>query len=82
MAKKRSSNIFSPTVATGWRSLGSGFRFDRVTSMIYYDHGLERNFTKYEEYFDGQQDEDALTYLFLANKMIRINPEALTIAKR
>ena len=59
-----------------------GFRFDGVTSMIYYDHGLERNFTKYEEYFDGQQDEDALTYLFLANKMIHeINPEALTIAE-
>ena len=59
-----------------------GFRFDGVTSMIYYDHGLERNFTKYEEYFDGQQDEEALTYLFLANKMIHeINPEALTIAE-
>jgi 1,4-alpha-glucan branching enzyme len=36
-----------------------GFRFDGVTSMIYYDHGLEKNFTSYSEYFDGNQDIDA-----------------------
>ena len=59
-----------------------GFRFDGITSMIYYDHGLEKNFTTYDEYFNGQQDEDALTYLLLANKMIhQINPEAVTIAE-
>jgi len=59
-----------------------GFRFDGITSMIYYDHGLEKNFTSYNEYFDGNQDEDALTYLFLANKMIHIyKPEAITIAE-
>ncbi len=59
-----------------------GFRFDGVTSMIYYDHGLEKNFTDYDEYFNGQQDEDALTYLFLANKMIhQIRPGAITIAE-
>jgi 1,4-alpha-glucan branching enzyme len=47
-----------------------GFRFDGVTSIIYYDHGLEKNFTRYDEYFDGGQDEDALVYLYLANKLI------------
>jgi 1,4-alpha-glucan branching enzyme len=59
-----------------------GFRFDGITSMIYYDHGLEKNFTSYNEYFDGNQDEDALVYLFLANKLIHnYNPEAITIAE-
>jgi 1,4-alpha-glucan branching enzyme len=59
-----------------------GFRFDGITSMIYYDHGLEKNFTSYDEYFDGAQDEDALTYLFLANKMIHsFKPGAITIAE-
>ena len=52
-----------------------GFRFDGVTSMIYYDHGLEKNFTSYSDYFDGNQDEDALIYLYLANKLIhKIKP--------
>jgi 1,4-alpha-glucan branching enzyme len=59
-----------------------GFRFDGITSMIYYDHGLEKNFTSYNEYFDGNQDEDALVYLFLANKMIhKFKPSAITIAE-
>ena len=59
-----------------------GFRFDGITSMIYYDHGLEKNFTSYNEYFDGNQDEDALVYLYLANKLIhQIRPGALTIAE-
>jgi 1,4-alpha-glucan branching enzyme len=59
-----------------------GFRFDGITSMIYYDHGLDRNFTSYGEYFDGGQDTDALAYLYLANKMIHeFRPGALTIAE-
>jgi len=59
-----------------------GFRFDGVTSMIYFDHGLGRNFTSYDQYFDGNEDGDAITYLTLANKMIHeINPEAVTIAE-
>ncbi len=59
-----------------------GFRFDGVTSMIYYDHGLEKNFTSYDDYFDGGQDEDALIYLYLANKLIHsYKPGALTIAE-
>jgi len=59
-----------------------GFRFDGVTSMLYYDHGLERDFTSYDFYFDGGQDEDAICYLSLANKMIQeIRPGALSIAE-
>lgn len=59
-----------------------GFRFDGVTSMIYYDHGLNRDFTEYKLYYDGGQDEDAITYLALANKVIHeVNPNAMTIAE-
>lgn len=59
-----------------------GFRFDGVTSMLYYDHGLNRNFTDFKAYFDGGQDEDALSYLFLANQFIHtLRPDALTIAE-
>ena len=59
-----------------------GFRFDGVTSMLYYDHGLSRNFNHYDMYFDGGQDEDAITYLCLANRVIhQVNPEAITIAE-
>ena len=59
-----------------------GFRFDGVTSMIYLDHGLGKDFTDYSCYFDGNQDEDALLYLGLANIMIKeINPKAITIAE-
>ena len=59
-----------------------GFRFDGVTSMLYYDHGLSRDFTSYEMYFDGQQDEDAITYLMLANKLIKeVHADSLTIAE-
>jgi len=59
-----------------------GFRFDGVTSMIYYNHGLEKNFTRYEDYFDGGQDTDALTYLYLANSTIhQFRPGAITVAE-
>ncbi len=59
-----------------------GFRFDGITSMIYYDHGLGKDFTDYSCYFDGNQDEDALTYLTLANRLVKeINPDAVTIAE-
>lgn len=59
-----------------------GFRFDGVTSMLYFDHGLGRDFTEYSQYFDGSQDEDAITYLGLANQLIHeCNPCAITIAE-
>ncbi|MGD2035770.1 MAG: alpha-amylase family glycosyl hydrolase, partial [Bacteroidales bacterium] len=59
-----------------------GFRFDGVTSMLYYDHGLERSFSSYDYYFDGGQDGDAIIYLTLANELIHeVNPQAITIAE-
>ncbi len=59
-----------------------GFRFDGITSMLYYDHGLSRDFTSYEMYYDGQQDEDAISYLSLVNKMIKeIHPGSLCVAE-
>jgi len=59
-----------------------GFRFDGVTSMLYYDHGLSRNFTNYGMYYDGLQDEDAITYLALSNKLIKmVNQGAITVAE-
>ncbi len=59
-----------------------GFRFDGVTSMMYYDHGLGRDFTNYNFYYDGNQDDDAITYLILANKLIhQTNTNALSIAE-
>ncbi len=59
-----------------------GFRFDGITSMIYFDHGLGKDFTDYSLYFDGNQDEDALVYLALANRLVKeVNPDAITIAE-
>ncbi|MGL4293860.1 MAG: alpha-amylase family glycosyl hydrolase, partial [Bacteroidales bacterium] len=59
-----------------------GFRFDGVTSMLYFSHGLDEQFNGYADYYNGNQDGDAITYLTLANKMIHeINPNALTIAE-
>jgi 1,4-alpha-glucan branching enzyme len=59
-----------------------GFRFDGVTSMLYLDHGLHREFSRYDDYFDGNVDHDAVTYLMLANDLIhRLRPEATTIAE-
>jgi len=59
-----------------------GFRFDGITSMLYWDHGLGRDFTEYKFYYDGNQDEDAITYLTLANKLLHeVNPAIITIAE-
>ena len=59
-----------------------GFRFDGVTSMLYWDHGLERAFTGYDDYFNNSVDENAVEYLALANMLIReVNPNAFTIAE-
>ncbi|MDA8141722.1 MAG: alpha amylase C-terminal domain-containing protein [Desulfobacteraceae bacterium] len=59
-----------------------GFRFDGITSMLYLDHGLEKAFTSYDDYFSGNVDEDALCYLALANQLIHaVRPDALTIAE-
>ena len=59
-----------------------GFRFDGVTSMCYFDHGLGVDFLSYDQYFDGNVDEDAIIYLTLANKLVReVRPDAMTIAE-
>lgn len=59
-----------------------GFRFDGVTSMLYLHHGLGRNFTSYDEYYNEHVDEDAVTYLTLANKLIhKLHPDAVTVAE-
>lgn len=59
-----------------------GFRFDGVTSMIYYSHGLGEAFCNYGDYFNGHQDGDAICYLTLANRLIhQVNPKAITIAE-
>lgn len=59
-----------------------GFRFDGVTSMLYWNHGLGRDFGDYSLYFDNGVDENAVSYLALANMLIHeINPDAFTIAE-
>ena len=59
-----------------------GFRFDGVTSMLYYDHGLGKAFGSYADYYDGNEDTNAITYLTLANMLIHeVNPNAITIAE-
>jgi 1,4-alpha-glucan branching enzyme len=59
-----------------------GFRLDGVTSMIYRDHGLGKNFTNYSDYYNDSLDLDAVSYLSLANKLIhQLNPQNITIAE-
>lgn len=59
-----------------------GFRFDGVTSMLYYSHGLGEAFTSYRDYFNGHEDDNAICYLTLANYLIHsLNPHAITIAE-
>lgn len=59
-----------------------GFRFDGVTSMLYYNHGLEQAFTSYDDYFGDNIDQSAMVYLNLANELVHdVNPEAITIAE-
>ncbi len=59
-----------------------GFRFDGITSMLYHDHGLGVNFDNDRKYFSCNTHTEAITYLQLANELIReINPRAITIAE-
>ena len=59
-----------------------GFRFDGVTSMLYYNHGLGQAFGGYDDYYNGNQDVNAITYLTLANILIhQLKPAAITIAE-
>ena len=59
-----------------------GFRFDGVTSMLYHNHGLGTSFDSYDKYFSLNTDTEAVTYLQLANDLVReVNPHAITIAE-
>jgi 1,4-alpha-glucan branching enzyme len=59
-----------------------GFRFDGVTSMIYLDHGLGRDFLGYADYYNQNLDIHAVAYLRAANMLIhQVNPNAITIAE-
>ncbi|MCQ2184511.1 MAG: alpha amylase C-terminal domain-containing protein [Bacteroidales bacterium] len=59
-----------------------GFRFDGVTSMLYWNHGLGVDFSGYDDYFGPGVDENAVDYLALANLLVHeINPSAITIAE-
>ena len=59
-----------------------GFRFDGVTSMLYHDHGLGTDFNSNDKYFSYNTHVEAITYLQLANELIRqVNPNAITIAE-
>ncbi len=59
-----------------------GFRYDGITSMLYLDHGLSKDFVNYGMYFDNNQDEDAISYLILSNKLVHeVKPGAITVAE-
>ncbi len=59
-----------------------GFRFDGVTSMLYHDHGLGVSFDHDSKYFSYNTHVEAITYLQLANELIRqVKPKAITIAE-
>ena len=59
-----------------------GFRFDGVTSMLYHDHGLGTSFDCNEKYFSMNTHIEAITYLQLANDLVRqVNPKAIMIAE-
>ncbi|MDP4283493.1 MAG: alpha amylase C-terminal domain-containing protein [Bacteroidota bacterium] len=57
-----------------------GYRFDGVTSMLYFHHG-NTSFDNYDKYFDDV-DWDAVTYLQLANDVIHeFKQNSLSIAE-
>ena len=59
-----------------------GFRFDGITSMLYHDHGLGSSFDDNSKYFSLNTHTEAITYLQLANELIReVKPDAITIAE-
>lgn len=60
-----------------------GFRFDGVTSMLYHHHGNGVGFSgDYKEYYGIHVDVESVTYLQLANYMLRkIYPNIILIAE-
>jgi 1,4-alpha-glucan branching enzyme len=58
-----------------------GFRFDGVTSMLYHHHGNVA-FSNLDKYFDLDVDNEAITYLALANTVAKeINKDCILIAE-
>ena len=58
-----------------------GYRFDGVTSMLYYHFGYT-DFDCREKFFDEGVNRDAITYLTLANHLVHeYKPQAVTIAE-
>lgn len=59
-----------------------GYRFDGVTSMLYFHHGNGVTFDSPEKYFTEGVEYDAVTYLQLANTLMhQINPHVISIAE-
>ena len=54
-----------------------GYRFDGVTSMLYIHHGYT-SFDHYDKYFKDGVDEDAVTYLQLANQVMLGKVESIS----
>ncbi len=58
-----------------------GYRFDGVTSMLYFHHGLT-SFDHYDKYFKTDVDWDAVTYMQLANEVIHLfKNDSISIAE-
>jgi len=58
-----------------------GFRFDGVTSMMYFDHGFRGEWNR-DGYFKDGVEWDAMVYLQLANTLIhKVKPHAVSIAE-
>ncbi len=58
-----------------------GFRFDGVTSMLYWHRGAA-SFGDYHSYFGPDADEDAILYLQLATTLAkRLKPGAILVAE-
>jgi 1,4-alpha-glucan branching enzyme len=59
-----------------------GFRFDGVTSMLYFHHGNFTQFDHYDKFFVKDVEWDALLYLQMANYLVhKLKPDAMTIAE-
>ncbi|MFN6944385.1 MAG: alpha amylase C-terminal domain-containing protein, partial [Cytophagaceae bacterium] len=58
-----------------------GFRFDGVTSMLYFHHG-HTSFDHYDKYFKSEVDWDTIIYIQLANHLIhKFKKGAISIAE-
>ena len=57
-----------------------GFRFDGITSMLYYDHGLGKTFDNYKKYFTSNTDKESVVYLQLAAELCKeVRPDCISV---